>query len=75
MLGLSVDENPLKLQLLLELLEVRQLHIRAGWAEKSNSWWINERVNLFGGDLGEEEGVFRQVDETDIMAELNGSEC
>ena len=29
--------------------------------------------NLFGGDLGEEEGVFRQVDETDIMAELNGS--
>ena len=36
-LGLSVDENPLKLQLLLELLEVRQLHIRAGRAEKSNS--------------------------------------
>ena len=28
--------------------------------------------HLFGGDLGEEEGVFRQVDETDIMAELNG---
>ena len=27
-------------------------------------------VNLFGGDFGEEEGVFRQVDETDIMAEL-----
>ena len=37
MLRLSVDENPLKLQLLLELLEVRQLHIRAGGAEKSNS--------------------------------------
>ena len=31
-------------------------------------------LNLFGGDLGEEEGVFRQVDETDIMAELNGNE-
>ena len=33
MLGLSVDENPLKLQLLLELLDIGQLHIRAGWAE------------------------------------------
>ena len=29
-LRLSVDENTLKLQLLLELFEVRQLHIRAG---------------------------------------------
>ena len=33
MLRLSVDENPLKLQLLLELLEICQLHIRAEWTE------------------------------------------
>ena len=33
MLRLSVDENPLKLQLLLELFEICQLHIGAGWTE------------------------------------------
>ena len=33
MLRLPVDENPLKLQLLLELLEIGQLHIGAGWTE------------------------------------------
>ena len=27
---------------------------------------------LFGGDLGEADGVFLQVEETDIMAELMG---
>ena len=30
--------------------------------------------NLFGGDLGDEDGVFRQVDDTDIMAELEVGE-
>ena len=30
--------------------------------------------NLFGGDFGDEDGVFRQVDDTDIMAELEVGE-
>ena len=30
--------------------------------------------NLFGGDFGDEDGVFRQVDDTDIMAELKVGE-
>lgn len=37
-----------------------------------SSKFANSVFGLFGGDFGEAEGVFLQVEESDIMAELMG---